>query len=372
MASICMRSAEVFVAAAMATSAITGCSSPPAAALGQDPDGVEASVVPLAGDETLSASDAKLVIEGVAAAYAPEAQAHGARFTVRLADEATKLKIDADRSWNIIVGFEIARPGLTRDVATFIGCHEVGHALGGFPFKHGPEQHAQVEGLDKGQFGTVSAAEGQADYFASKDCLPRLWGDDGDVNSAYRTRVSAATKARCDGAWARVAERDLCYRIAAVANDFAVWVGRAPASTDTPSTVVSPGTDAVAKDPQCRVDTIFAGALCPVRNPGADIPGLVPPYARVVEVDPTVEADAAFAACAEGPGARPLCWFRPNATPYDCSSVPATGDCVVTEEGVSAERFCTPRMGIEIRPCLEGTSCKVGEDGIAFCEWDTN
>ncbi|XXX74575.1 hypothetical protein WMF30_43695 [Sorangium sp. So ce134] len=366
------RNAGASLALAMATGAIMGCSSPPAEALGQEPDGVEVSAVPLAGDEPVSESEVKLTIEGVAAAYATEAQAHGAQFTVRVEGRLTYIDIEEDRTWNIIVGTDLFRPGLTRDLAVFIGCHEVGHALGGFPFKDGPPQRTQVVGLAQGQFGTVSAAEGQADYFASKDCLPRIWGDDIDENSAYRALVSQATKARCDGVWASDAERDLCYRIALVANDFGVWLGGIPASTDTPSTRVVTGTNVNNMGNQCRVDTIFAGALCAVRNGGTDIPGLVPPYARLVEIDPTVEADAAYAACGEGPGARPRCWFRPNSTPYDCSSVPEAGDCAVTEEGVSAMRTCSPRMGIELFPCAEGTSCELDEDGWPVCALDTN
>ncbi|AUX38197.1 MULTISPECIES: hypothetical protein [Sorangium] len=367
-----MRSAKALLAVALATSAIVGCSSPPASAVGQDPEGVEASDMPLAGDEPVSESDVKLLVEGVAAAYAPEAQAHGAQLTVRVTGSLTRIDIAADRTWNIIIGSDLFRPGLTRDLATFIGCHEVGHALGGFPFKDGPPQRTQVEGLEEGRFGTVSASEGQSDYFASKDCLPRMWGDDIDANGAYRTRVSPATRARCDGVWAGDAERDLCYRIAAVANDFGVWLGGTQASTDTPSTTVVTGTNVNNMGSQCRVDTIFAGALCQVRNPGTDIPGLVPPYARLVEIDPTVEADAAYAACAEGPGARPLCWFRPNSTPYDCSFMPEVGDCAVTEEGVSATRFCSPRRGIEIFPCAEGTTCELDEEGFPVCELETN
>ncbi|WP_437819919.1 hypothetical protein [Sorangium sp. So ce1078] len=367
-----MRNAEVFLAVAMATSAITGCSIPTEAALGQDPDGVEVSAMPMAGDEPVSASDVKLIFESVAAAYAPEARAHGAQFTVSVTGTLTRIDIAEDRTWHILVGTDLFRPGLTRDLATFIGCHEVGHALGGFPFKDGPPQYAQVAGLENGQFGTVSASEGQSDYFASKDCLARIWGDDSDENSAYRTRVSPATKARCDDVWAGDAERHLCYRLAAVANNFGVWLGRESASTDTPSTRVLTGTNVNNMEAQCRVDTIFAGALCPVRNPGTDIPGLVPPYARLVEIDPTVEADAAYAACAEGPGARPRCWFRPNSTPYDCSSVPEAGDCVFTDEGVPAQRICTPRRGIEIFPCSAGMSCELDEDSFPVCDLDTN
>lgn len=78
------------------------------------------------------------------------------------------------------------------------------------------------------------------------------------------------------------------------------------------------------------------------------------------------------AACADGPGARPRCWFRPNSKPYDCSSVPEGGDCVVTDEGVSTQRVCTARMGIELFPCSAGTRCKLDEDGFPACELDTN
>lgn len=49
------------------------------------------------------------------------------------------------------------------DIATSIGCHEVGHFLGGKPSWFDAEDMVYY------------AAEGQAEYFAETQCLPKLW-----------------------------------------------------------------------------------------------------------------------------------------------------------------------------------------------------
>ena len=68
--------------------------------------------MPLAGDEPVSEAEVKLLIEGVAAAYAPEAQAHGAQFSVRVTGSLTRIEFAADRTWSILVGSDLFRPGL--------------------------------------------------------------------------------------------------------------------------------------------------------------------------------------------------------------------------------------------------------------------
>ncbi|WP_437757100.1 hypothetical protein [Sorangium sp. So ce1389] len=55
-----------------------------------------------------------------------------------------------------------------------------------------------------------------------------------------------------------------------------------------------------------------------------------------------------------------------------CAVPPEIGDCAITEEGVSAMRTCSPRMGTELFPCLAGTSCELDEEGFPICAPDAN
>ncbi|WP_159396815.1 trypsin-like peptidase domain-containing protein [Sorangium cellulosum] len=308
--------------------------------------------------------------------YQGHAAAHDARFLVNYGTAFnTLIDIQADRDWQINLGVTLRKQGLTPpDIVAFITCHEMGHALGGFPFKRGPAQTAQVEGLATGQYGTVSSAEGQSDYFASKECLPRVWAADLEVNAMFRATVSEYAKTRCDAAWEDVDAQNLCYRIAAVAEGFGIWRrGSDPGEStipvprlDTPSTIEVPGTNADNPPGQCRVDTIFQGALCGTKFRGTDIPGLIPPYEQVLTLSPEVEAAAAPDSCTEGPGSRPRCWFAPNATAADCTGIPPTGKCDVVD-GQSAQVFCDDENGIQVTICEPGAPCTVDEDGWAFC-----
>ncbi|WP_437678432.1 trypsin-like serine peptidase [Sorangium sp. So ce131] len=309
--------------------------------------------------------------------YQGHAKEHGARLLVNYGSKfGTQIDIQADRDWELDLGVTFRKQGVTPpDIAAFMACHEIGHALGGFPFKRTPVQQAQVEGLATGQFGTVSSAEGQADYFASKECLPRLWAAEREVNASFRAAVTDYAKERCDAAWEDADAQNLCYRIAAVAEAFGVWkrgtdveeASNPIPRLDTPSTVEAQVTDYENMPAQCRVDTIFQGALCGHKFRGTDIPGLIPPYEQVLTFSPDVEAAAAPDSCTEGPGARPRCWFMPNSTKPDCTGIPETGMCDVID-GQSAQVTCGESTGIQTYICLPGSTCQVDEDGWAFCQ----
>ncbi|WP_438027199.1 trypsin-like serine peptidase [Sorangium sp. So ce233] len=298
---------------------------------------------------------------------------HQARFAVAVGTAtATRLEIAADRTWYIHLGFDLRKVGMTPpDVVSFIACHEIGHALGGFPFKRSHVQHRQVEGLATGQYGTVSSAEGQSDYFATKECLPRIWSTEREVNAMFRETVTAYAKAGCDAAWEDVGAQDLCYRIAAVAEDFGRWARRAGDSRPAPD-LSTPHTGEVMvtnenNSPlQCRVDTMFQGALCATRFRGTAIPGLIPPYEQVLTFSPEVEAAAAPDSCTEGTGSRPRCWFKPNATAVDCTGIPELGMCDVID-GQSVVIQCSPENGIREFVCPPHAPCGVAEDGFADC-----
>ncbi|WP_437786814.1 hypothetical protein [Sorangium sp. So ce1097] len=330
----------------------------------------ESTTEPASGDE-VTLEQAFAITSRVVDAYQDHASAHGARFAVDAGVvESTRLEIRADRTWQIHLGPDLLRPALTPDVVAFIACHEVGHALGGFPFKRTPVQQAQAEGLATGQYGTVSSAESQADYFATKECLPRLWSREHAANAGFRETVMEYAKTRCDAAWDDVEEQDLCYRLATVAEDFGRWArsgdSRPAPELSTPDTTEVTVTKDEYPSLQCRVDTAFQGALCGTKFRGTTIPGLIPPYEQVLTFSPEVEAAAAPDACTEGPGSRPRCWFAPNSTEFDCSGIPEQGMCDVVD-GQSAVVTCTPDTGLQTFACLPGAPCQVDEDGWAGC-----
>jgi len=314
------------------------------------------------------------IANGVIALYRNQEKEHQARFSpVYGKTLTTYLAIEPDRSWNIQLGFDLLKRDLTPpDVVALIMCHEVGHALGGFPFKHGVAQKTQAEGLKSNQFGTVSAAEGQADYFATKECLPRLWATESKLNARFRLIVPEHAKARCDSVWGDPDAQNLCYRLAAAALGLGRYIAgfdgaRPMPQLDTPDPAEVPGTWYEKNLLQCRVDTLFQGGLCRIKFKDPIIPGLRPPYELLATVSPHVEAAAAVYSCTEGLGARPRCWFKPNATPFDCSGFPEQGKCNIIN-GQSAQQSCDIEMGIQTFVCPPaGNGCQVDSDGFPGC-----
>ncbi|WP_438027201.1 trypsin-like serine peptidase [Sorangium sp. So ce233] len=322
---------------------------------------------PDAGDVTVE--EAFLLASQAVNAYLDHTEDHQARFSVEYgAEDLTKLAIEADRTWRVLLGFDLIRQGRTPpDIAALIACHELGHALGGFPFKKTRDQRAQVQGLANGEFGTVSSTEGQADYFATKECLPRLWSSEREVNARFRETATEYAKTRCDAAWDDVDEQNLCYRLAASAEDFGRWRGKDPVpALSTPDTTEVTGTEEENPSVQCRVDTMFQGALCQTKFRGTAIPGLIPPYEQVLTLSPEVEAAAAPDSCTEGPGSRPRCWFAPNETAFDCTGIPELGKCDEID-GRPAVVQCSPERGIETFLCAPGSTCELEADGFALC-----
>ncbi|MGK3990064.1 trypsin-like peptidase domain-containing protein [Sorangium sp. So ce136] len=321
------------------------------------------------GATTITSEQAFDIASRAVDVYREQARDNEARLVVSYGTALSpRLEIAADRTWRVHLGVELRRQGLTPpDVAAFVACHEIGHALGGFPFKHSGQQVQQVQGLKMGQFGTVSSAEGQADYFASKECLPRLWSAEREVNARFRETVTEHVKTRCDEAWGDIDAQNLCYRLAAVAEAFGRWTERIPVpDLSTPDTSEGTVTNYNNPPPQCRVDTVFQGALCQTKFRGTAIPGLIPPYEQALTFSPEVEAAAAPDSCTEGLGARPRCWFAPNVAAPDCTGIPELGTCEEVD-GQTAVVLCDSMNGLQKFPCLPTGPCRIDEEGWALC-----
>lgn len=273
----------------------------------------------------------------------------------------------ADPMWTIVVTGGLVRSAeMTPDLLAVTLCHEAGHLVGGFPFKHRLTP-------DIGVRGTVVAAESQSDYFATKDCLPRLWAGESAANAAALAALDGVGLERCKAAFSDVAAQGICARSALSAVQMGRWlVSRTPAPTlpqlDTPdtSTVEITRYDGYA-DTQCRIDTLFAGAQCPVKNTGTGtgIPGLLAPYG---EFSYASEDAARPFACQTGAGARPRCWFQPKGVWTDCSILGETS-CATDEHGDAGILTCNANLGVSFFSCVPaGGVCKVDEEfGNLYC-----
>lgn len=293
------------------------------------------------------------------AMYSPEVARHGRTLELLAvsSNEAGAWAIPKETAWQVRASRALLAEKPGDDVIAMILCHEVGHLLGGFPFK------GAVPGVPLAE-GTKEAAEMQSDYFAGKECLPRLFASEPEVNARFRDEVDASTRARCDDVWRDEGARDVCYRIARTAERFGIRDARRNGHP-TPD-LETPATDEVERtlsdyaNSQCRVDTVVQGALCTKRNRVGVIPGIVD-----ATISPDAEALSEPYACSEGPGARPRCWYKATGERLqDCSAVRDGGECI-EQDGEPAIRFCHAR-GIEVSPCAADEVCTT-EFGGASC-----
>lgn len=232
------------------------------------------------------------IVDQVIAAYAPDALKYGGKLVGnKLWDNAT-VNASANQSgttWNVNMYGGLARRGeVTKDGFALVVCHEVGHHLGGFPnYK-----------------GTWASSEGQADYFATQACARRIW-----KGTAAPADVDDLAKAKCDQTWPTTADRNLCYRVAMAGDSLALLLSalggdRVP-EFGTPD--LSKVTATVPSHPrgQCRLDTYFAGAVCPVYLRSGFAPGKDNPNGQDSK---QAEYEMLGNSCTN----RPRCWFAPG------------------------------------------------------------
>ena len=189
--------------------------------------------------------------------------------------------------WEIHMFGGLARvKTMTPDGYAMVVCHEIGHQIGGLPLKR-----------------SWAAAEGQADYFASK-CMRELIKDDANVKKIRSLNVPSLAKEQCDKVYPNKEESATCQRIAVageVLGTVLSGLGGGPAiDLNEYSKVVVSKTNASGYPPvQCRADTYLAGALCDVDS------SLIPN-----------KEDIHYAFCSRKEGydlgTRPLCWYKPE------------------------------------------------------------
>lgn len=151
-------------------------------------------------------------------------------------------------------------PAVTPDGFALVVCHEIGHHLGGVP-----------------KVTDWASNEGQADYFGTLKCMRKvLRGMDtySKSRSLYNTRrdlVNDYVAGKCTESFKNPADRDICVLSSAAGMSLAMLFADlhklpAPPQYNTPDPKVVTRTDDSHPMPQCRLDTYFAGALCPISD----------------------------------------------------------------------------------------------------------
>jgi hypothetical protein len=248
------------------------------------------------------------VLEQLESNFLPLFAFHGARFKIdRMWSSPTVnafAKRDGD-TWIVEMHGGLARrPEMTADGFAMTLCHEIGHHLGGYPFKG----------------DTWASTEGQADWYAAQACARWLWLNDSG-NAAFRMTAPQAVRDRCDAEWNTVVRQDLCYRIAVAGKSLADLLARndtvKPAfGQNDPNVVTTTNADHPA--PQCRLDTFENASLCTV-TPDLDfIPGADEPLGRnshAAELQAArntcIPASAWAGAVDYNRQDHPTCWFAP-------------------------------------------------------------
>lgn len=227
------------------------------------------------------------VLDRVEAVYAPIVAAHGGHLVInRLWDDATvnaSAERDGDK-WILNMYGGLARyKGVNFDGFALVACHELGHHLGGFP-------HYQ---------GDWASNEGEADYHATLKCLRRVLG-------TKVANLDPYAKKRCEAVFKKKNDIAHCENGTMAGIDTAALLadlgGEPLPQLNTPDPTQVDQTNDDHPAAQCRLDTMFNGALC----------------AKPVSEDLS-DASPDPGACTEDQGytvgLRPRCWYKPPEPP---------------------------------------------------------
>lgn len=234
------------------------------------------------------------VLDRVEAIYAPIVKAEGKKLSVqRNWDDGTVNAYAQQRgnTWSIAMFGGLARhETVTPDGFAMVACHELGHHLGGQPRK-------------AGWFGGASWAsnEGQSDYFGAMKCMRKYMEVDDNVALMAKVKVPEFAVKKCNANFSNAEDIAMCKRNAMAGMSLA-GLFRALRNLSEPLSFETPDTNIVTRhnhnhpEPQCRLDTYFAGAICEKDH--------------YTDMDPS---DVNVAVCTRAEGftieARPRCWY---------------------------------------------------------------
>lgn len=245
-------------------------------------------------------------IDAVVNVYAPIIASHGGTLKVNRLWTDSTVNASAQQSgssWILnMYGGLARRDEITVDGFQMVVCHELGHHLGGFPFKS--------------SFSAWAASEGQADYFATQACAHMLWDGQTAENAKYKSIIPAEGKAVCDKNWTKETDRNLCYRTSMAGMSLAILLQKLGGPNDptpkfnTPDPAKVTVTDTNHPKAQCRLDTYFGGALCTTHFDRTIIPGRNNPAGQGSnEAEMEMDKTSCGGKPSSAPQIRPACWF---------------------------------------------------------------
>lgn len=194
------------------------------------------------------------------------------------------------RAQVVITGGMIRHPLISKDGIALVLCHEIGHHLAGKP------KHRMYW-----VFPMFASAEGQADYFATLKCLRtyfRLMPQEQE-----RVDLPDEVVARCEDQFADNIKRDSCIRSNMAGLTMANVLNSLKKEPLPNLGFINPDQTEVRRtfrkhpNPQCRLDTYYAGTLCQVDK---DTP-------IDINKDGTGQCTRARGDLV---GVRPRCWYK--------------------------------------------------------------
>ena len=182
-------------------------------------------------------------------------------------------------------------PAINFEGFSLVLCHEYGHHNGGAP---------KVSGW----FSSWATNEGGSDYYATLKCLRKMFSEDDNATilAERSTELDLVAVAACMNAFTEEYDQQICMRTSmagqSVANLFANMKKDEKKPTfGTPDLREVRRTDDNHPATQCRLDTYFAGMLCPVKD-----------------TENVSAGDYKTGTCyapRDAQGIRPRCWFVP-------------------------------------------------------------
>ncbi len=255
--------------------------------------------VDLMGEENLTEADFNSVVARIKDHFTPIFLAKGKTLNVNSSWTVplnNALATEDFRGSNVFFfGLFTKNKYMTKDAFLFVGCHEIGHHLGGFPKNTGSMAWATIEG--------------QSDYFAAAKCYREILKNDPENANAETLILPESVKEKCKAQYADEEGYRICLRSARTAEDVGKILDYISTSTERPETfLLEPVPAAVVKTVSshpkaiCRTHTIMEASLCHVAS---DI--------DISETDETV--GICHPKNGDTLGNRPLCWFKPKEEP---------------------------------------------------------
>lgn len=168
-------------------------------------------------------------------------------------------------------------PGMNDEGFALTACHELGHVIGGTP-------KIKIKEF------LWSSAEGQSDYFASGVCLKNYFTLLHKMNKLTTPDdIPGTSYTLCRTTYSNETDFLICLNISKAIEGFKNMLQHLQWYEETYD-IETPSRRVVAStmydsypDPQCRIDTLFQGSLCPLNE---------------------------FPCTGKRLGARPQCWFK--------------------------------------------------------------